>query len=792
MFRVVSVPEYKSSWLSNIVSFDDIQEVEKILETDKYYHSVIDSKMDYMLFFDIDGLEDIHAFINNMIIYLNDVYYTNLTIDDISYTQNNIHTDKYHITIPKIYSTIQEQKNICKNFINKYPEYKGIYDSTVYSNNRLFRLPNQSKGDSSSGVHIIKKGCISDFIPENKGIIDIMDNVPDIDSDVSELDSYMSDLNSESNTTNDSIVHKYDRINTFLGMLNKDRCVNYDDWLHVGIIIKNELGEQGFNIFNKFSKQDKDAYKAIDKTTRKSGEDNVRYKWDTFKLDGSLKLGTLITMAKEDNPILFEKHMAQERKKYEKEEQKDKLMKIQQEIYNIEKEPLKFINRFEDDDFTMVKLLRYIDNTIFDEYIDAYKYLRKNLHRVSAIIGIKSLIIKNDKKHYSDQITFERLKDFGEETLIRIKDFKDSGISLNRFIFTNKHILGRYDNINSKISYEDNNTNEFYITRPYIGKKVKYEISDLDFILEFIKHIVCWDDEEVYNKFMTWLAFMAQYPNEKSGVVPVFISKIGGTGKSKFIEFLAFYVFGRHLYAPFSNVEGALKEQNKQLIGKKFCYVNEMGSTKEEFMSNYQKLKGYITESSMNIKMLYKDPIFMDLYLEFILTANTIDCLPIEKKDRRFFPIRYNNERANDFKYFDLFERTTWNEDYGNKFYSYLLDIKDVNKSTVRNFPITELKQEMLDNATNSFDSFIDDLFNHELQEIINRAIKEDNDYYIACQNLYQDFVDYHKRCFPSDRYIISYRKFISRIKSRDNTYNIKYIERPNGHAKSQFVITLM
>ena len=789
MFNVVSVPEYKSQWLNKIVSFDDITEVEEMLKTNNYYHCVLNSEKDYMLFFDIDGCKDIHLFTNNMVKYLNREYDTELTIDDICYTQNNIHTDKYHITIPKIYGTILEQKNICKKFINKYPIYNKIYDTTVYCNNRLFRLPNQGKGDNSAGVHIIKKGCISDFILENIGDISIMDNVPDSDSESESESDYNVNIKKESP----------ERINIFLGMLNRNRCINYDDWLRIGIIIKNELGEQGFELFNKFSKRDREAYKAIDKTTRLSGEENIRYKWNTFKNDGSLRIGTLINMAREDNPKEFEKYIEKEKLKREKEEQKmekeDKKRekeKIQQEIYEIDKEPLQFINKFDDNDFTMVKLLRYLDNTEFDDYIDAYKYIRNNLHKVCAIIGSNSLIIKNDKICNSDQITFERMKHFGEETKVRILDYEHGGLSLDKFIFNHKYILCRYEKINTNILYEGNNNKDFYITRPYVGKRVEYKVSDLNFILEFIKHIVCWDNEETYNKFMLWLAFMVQFPNEKSGVVPVFISKIGGTGKSKFIEFIAYWVIGKHLYAPLQSFDGALKEQNKHFMCRKLVYVNEMGSTREQFMSNYQKFKGLITETGMSIKALYKDPIFMDIFLEFILTANTIDCLPIEKKDRRFFPIRYNPERANNFEYFAMFEKIVCNEEYGNKFYSYLMDMKDVNITTVRDFPTTELKQEMLDNVTSSYDSFIDDLFNHELSNIINKAIKENNDYYIQTQHLYLDYVEYHKQFFPSDKHIITYKKFVSRIQSRDNTYAIKYVPRKNGHSKSQFVMTLV
>lgn len=77
-----------------------------------------------------------------------------------------------------------------------------------------------------------------------------------------------------------------------LEALAPDRADTYDTWIEVGIICKNELGEEGFEVWNTWSKLS-DKY---DTTVAES-------KWKSFKggHDKKLGIGTLVRMVKEDN-----------------------------------------------------------------------------------------------------------------------------------------------------------------------------------------------------------------------------------------------------------------------------------------------------------------------------------------------------------------------------------------------------------------------------------------------------------------------------------------------------------
>lgn len=80
----------------------------------------------------------------------------------------------YHLTFPYVTAPLNILNSI-RNFKLKHPEYKDYVDELVYSNNRLFRLPNQHgilQNDEEQlnrdlDVHRIIKGNFEDFIIQN-------------------------------------------------------------------------------------------------------------------------------------------------------------------------------------------------------------------------------------------------------------------------------------------------------------------------------------------------------------------------------------------------------------------------------------------------------------------------------------------------------------------------------------------------------------------------------------------------------------------------------------------------
>ena len=70
------------------------------------------------------------------------------------------------------------------------------------------------------------------------------------------------------------------------------RCDNYDEWMKIGLIINNEIGYNGLELLDEWSKNSE----SYDKSKVESFYKNIKPK------DNGLKIGTLKKMAKEDNP----------------------------------------------------------------------------------------------------------------------------------------------------------------------------------------------------------------------------------------------------------------------------------------------------------------------------------------------------------------------------------------------------------------------------------------------------------------------------------------------------------
>ena len=76
-----------------------------------------------------------------------------------------------------------------------------------------------------------------------------------------------------------------------LSLINYDKATDYTEWRNIGFIINNELGSDGFEIFDNFSKRSK-MYKK---------SEVFKFYSSIKKKDSGLKIGSLHKMAKEDN-----------------------------------------------------------------------------------------------------------------------------------------------------------------------------------------------------------------------------------------------------------------------------------------------------------------------------------------------------------------------------------------------------------------------------------------------------------------------------------------------------------
>jgi hypothetical protein len=180
VFKIYSLVNYNlgtSLFIQNNYEEYTIKELESILKKNNNYHFRIHKSEQYIIFGDCDNYKDNNplTFFELFINFLKNDYDINITLDDISYTENKNKLGSYHYSIPKYYGSCNKLKEIHYNFYKKHIDIFKYYDNDnklnkvvdygIYTD-KWFRYPNQTKENKKGTEHIIQKGKLIDFIVE--------------------------------------------------------------------------------------------------------------------------------------------------------------------------------------------------------------------------------------------------------------------------------------------------------------------------------------------------------------------------------------------------------------------------------------------------------------------------------------------------------------------------------------------------------------------------------------------------------------------------------------------------
>ena len=307
----------------------ELKDMIKLLKSDGGYHMRIQKNSFYIFFGDCDYYKDNDPikFFGLLIFFLDKYYNIKITLNDISYTINKSKLGSYHYSISKYYASTTKLKEIHENFFkyhkdifNYYDENKKlnkVVDSGIYKDG-WFRYPNQTKESKESTEHIIEKGNIQDFIvdyiPKNSICIDSYKYI-DIKKDKNKNKNNNKEKNNNKiidNNINDNKINdkKDDKITDFTKeFYNKnehiiliklfDMCLRqerydlYNDWIIIGMALKNAFGKDGFELFNYISSKSV-KYEGIDKTKK-------IYDGFTYMSSDGYTISTIYKFASEDN-----------------------------------------------------------------------------------------------------------------------------------------------------------------------------------------------------------------------------------------------------------------------------------------------------------------------------------------------------------------------------------------------------------------------------------------------------------------------------------------------------------
>lgn len=252
---------------------------------------------------------------------------------------------------------------------------------------------------------------------------------------------------------------------------------------------------------------------------------------------------------------------------------------------------------------------------------------------------------------------------------------------------------------------------------------------DIGFILKHLL-ILCNNDLNVYNYFLSWMGQMVQYPERKS-VCITFISK-EGAGKGTLL-----YLF-RRMFGDKKILETAdpLKEVFGQFNGRMkdtfLINFNEIGISDMKPIKN--KMKNLITDGKIEINPKNIDPYEIDSYHRCLITTNNEEPIVVSKDTRRDVVIRCSDELIKNKSYFTKIYALLNDDNIVRDFYDALMALEGLDKFGELPLPITEYQQNLSDLSVSVVEQWIQDW---TIENIDNkeRIISMTSD------NLYNEFI---------------------------------------------------
>jgi hypothetical protein len=230
-------------------------------------------------------------------------------------------------------------------------------------------------------------------------------------------------------------------------------------------------------------------------------------------------------------------------------------------------------------------------------------------------------------------------------------------------------------------------------------------------------------------------------------------------------------VFGSAITHSTTGLESVLEKHNHMLKSKKIVIVDELASTSENFIGNFDKLKSMMTGGSLVINPKGVNQYSIKNVLSWFLISNHDDCIRLEPTDRRYFCLSVSEKYVGDKLYFKNLS-DTFNQETGNVFYSYILKRGDAREINIRIPPMNKFKREMISTSWSSSIRFLFEIKDEEY---------EDDDHLVSASCMYLKYTnwcsDNHERVKTSSKFYNDIKSNIEKKRVRTGSvYDIKTI----------------
>ena len=141
-----------------------------------------------------------------------------------------------------------------------------------------------------------------------------------------------------------------------------------------------------------------------------------------------------------------------------------------------------------------------------------------------------------------------------------------------------------------------------------------------------------------------------------------------------------------------------------------FIVLNEMKNNSDDRLVNFNSLKSIITENTIRINEKNQPRRTAENNANFVFLTNNSYPVKIENGDRRYVVLNVNGKYKDNHEFWNKMHSSFNDEFYKNLMYYFLN--KDISTFNVRDIPMTEAKQDLIDASRSPIDYFICDHYN--------------------------------------------------------------------------------
>ena len=654
---VYAVADYCSNLESTKMTFKNSSDLITVLELDQNdvsYHLRLYNDVVYPLYCDMDGSEDADAKpLEDVIKYFNDFFKTEIAITKSETTKKN----SYHIVIKNCEATQQVQKAFFTTWNKDHPDYK--VDTTVYSNNRLFRLPKQLKpysGKHNNTLmpetrHIIMRGNMEDFLLQRYTGAQML-QIPEKVNNPSPLTPKANNNISDSSGTD---------MDKLIECLSSERATDYETWRNVGLCLRNIEKDQNDNLkyFIDFSKK----YNLHDP------EYQLAAKYLGFKpKEDKSNLATLRAWAKTDNPELYKQYFPS----------KCLITEDEQEPY--------YFTEWEKTHCKILNPPAYMEHKVSD---DTEQFILRNTKALENSFNHLSIVTKLENK--KGEIQEKKVSFIKTWTYLndRIKLFDEIGIYPSPLVCPPK-------TYNCWTRFRGD-------LLPPTSQDYSNELNTFKFLLS----ILTGHEKTSTDYLEKWIAQAIQYPANKT-TVPTIISK-QGAGKGTLIKLITALLGDKKVLST-TKSDVVFGKFNSLMLDAYLVNLDELSP--KDVKDVEHQIKGLITEPTLTVDIKGISPITIKSYHRFINTTNNeFGVFKTEEGDRRNFIVRASDELIGNKEFFTNFNDKIINNKEAVKFiYEYLKNIPNLDRfHEAANIPRTSYGDELKQCNRTDYDLWLED-----------------------------------------------------------------------------------